>query len=107
MRRGIGAVLATGIVAVLASVLPGGGYHAGGGIAVNGAGNRILVTRADRDESAPSVWTLGPRLGVRRAVTSPCFPVGAAASLAGPTKGRFYVADSGICEQARLWRVRP
>lgn len=30
--------------------------------------------------------------------------VTAAASMSGPTRGLFYVADSGICEQARVWR---
>lgn len=80
---------------------------AGGGIAVNRAGNRVLVTSTERDEKHPSTWVLGPKLGVRRAVTGPCLPGGAAASLGGPTRGRLYVADSGICDQARLWRVRP
>src|SRR5690606_40816926 len=44
-------------------VLPGGGYNAGGAIAVNRAANRVVVTRPDRDESHPSVWVLGGKLG--------------------------------------------
>ena len=88
-------------------VLPGGGYNAGGAIAVNRAANRVVVTRPDRDESHPSVWVLGGKLAVRGSRTGACYPDGAAASFNGPTKGRLFVADSGICEQARLWQVRP
>jgi hypothetical protein len=78
-----------------------------GAIAVNRTGSRILVTHDGRDDEHRSVWVLGAKLGVRRAGIGPCLPAGAAASFAGPTKGRFYVTDSGICTQARLWQVRP
>lgn len=79
---------------------------AGGGLAVSANGKRVLATNVERWEHEPSAWLLNAKLKPVKSLTGACLPGSAAASLAGPTKGRLFMTDSGICGQARLWRVR-
>ncbi len=78
---------------------------AGGAVAVSADGKRILVTSDYFDDENPSVWLRDRKLRAVDALTGPCYPGSASVSPAGPTKGRMYVADSGICGQARLWQL--
>lgn len=80
---------------------------AGGGLTVSANGRHVVVTNSEITEEAPSVWLLTAALRPRANFTGPCFPHSVAASLGGPTRGLLLVADSGICEQARVWRIRP
>lgn len=87
------------------TVVNGSFLGAGGGIAVSAKGKRVVVTSTERGDGEPSAWLLNAKMKMKRSMSTPCLPGAAAASLKGPTKGRLYVADSGSCGQARIWRI--
>lgn len=88
------------------TVATGSFLGSGGGLAVSANGKRVVATSDEFDDDVTSVWLLNAKLKAKGTLTGPCFPESAAASLRGPTKGRLYVGDSGICDRAGMWRVR-
>lgn len=83
-------------------------YDFGGDIALSRNGRRLLVLNGHTDDEDPSIYLLNRSLKVKQTGSGPCYAEAAAASWAGPTRGRFYVADSGICtNQAMFTPLRP
>ncbi len=75
------------------------------GLALSPDGSRLVLLRALADSDEKSVYVFDRHLHLLQTVTGPCFPQAVAVSGQGPTRGRFYVGDDGIC--GRSARVTP
>jgi hypothetical protein len=64
-------------------------------LALSPRGTRLVVLEGQRGDHRPSVLVLNRRLQVQQRLTGPCDPTALAGSAAGPTRGSFYVGDSG------------
>ncbi|MDN5853275.1 MAG: hypothetical protein L0K86_10590, partial [Actinomycetia bacterium] len=74
-------------------------YDFGGDIALSRNGKRLMVLNGHAGYETPSIYLLNRRLKVKKAFSGACYPEAAAASWHGPTRRRFYVADSGVCDK--------
>lgn len=78
----------------------------GGDIAVTANGS-VITTIGLAQEDETSVVIMNGNLKPVSSWSGVCFPDGVAASWAGPTKGRAYVGDSGICSRAGFYPLAP
>lgn len=77
----------------------------GGDIAVTNGG-QVVTTLSNAYVDDPSVVVMNGKLKSVATFEGLCFPDGVAASWAGPTKGRVYLGDSGICQRAGFYPMR-
>ena len=78
----------------------------GGDIAVTAKGHVVTTLSNAQDEDTGLVF-LNKKLKIVEAFKGLCFAQGVAASWAGPTKGRAYVGDSGICTRSAFYPLKP
>ena len=75
------------------------------GLALSPDGSRLVLLRAPGDSDQGACTSSTRRLHLPQKVTGPCLPQAVAVSVQGPTRGRFYVGDDGMC--GRSARVTP
>jgi DNA-binding beta-propeller fold protein YncE len=69
-------------------------------IGLSPRGSRLVVLEGERGTHRPSVLVLDETLKPKQRLTGPCDPTAVAVSTAGPTRGSFYVGDSGgVCHR--------